>query len=137
MFALNIFPRPILLIWLLAALPAVAAGGPDLLFNCELGGQKRPITLEAARSILWDTGRAFEAIVTTEAIEAQLAHSWSSGTRMRHRIRIGRQDHTLLMEVDEINEAGEVVNNVVREQGRCAAEKIHPRNFIENAGAGR
>jgi hypothetical protein len=137
MFVFNIFPRTILLTWLLAALPAVAAAGPDLLFNCELGGQKRPMTLEAARSILWDAGRAFETIVTTGAIEAQLVHSWSSDTRMRHRIRIGRQDHTLLMEFDEINEAGEIVNRVVREQGKCAAEKIHPRNFPENAGAGR
>lgn len=120
--------RATLLVLMCSANAAGADDNPDLLFNCNLAGQKRTMTLEGARNILWDAGNAYVATVSAQIIDAVYLHKWSSGSTMRHHIVIGRQDGKLSMEVDELGSGGEVVNAMVRETGTCSPEKIHPRN---------
>ncbi len=108
---------------------ALADAVPDLLFNCNLAGQKRAMTLEGARNILWDSGNAYAAMVTPQSIDATWLHPWSSDSTMRHRMVIDRQAGKLTMEVDELDMGGVVLNEMVRETGACSPEKIHPRNF--------
>ena len=118
-----------LLVLMCGANAAGADDKPDLLFNCNLAGQKRAMTLEGARNILWDAGNAYAATVSAQSIDAVYLHKWSSDSTMRHHVVIGRQDGKLSMEVDELGASGEVVNAMVHETGTCSPEKIHPRHF--------
>ncbi|MBI3527327.1 MAG: hypothetical protein HY067_05090 [Betaproteobacteria bacterium] len=121
--------RATLLILLCGANTAAADDNPDLLFNCNLAGLKRAMTLEGARNILWDSGNAYAATVSAQSIDAVYLHKWSSDSTMRHHVVIGRLDGKLSMEVDELGADGEVLNEMVRETGICSPEKIHPRHF--------
>lgn len=121
--------RTALLLSLCGATIASAGDTPDLLFNCVLAGQKRPMTLEGARNILWDAGNTYLATVTAERVDAIYVHQWNPDSRMRHHIIIGRLDGTLSFAVDEISASGALLNEMVREIGTCSPEKIHPRHF--------
>jgi hypothetical protein len=137
MSAARVCAGAVALLGLLHGLPAGASDGPDMLFNCVLAGAKRPMTFEAARGILWDAGLQYDAKISADAVEGQYLHDWSTDTRMRHRIRIGCHDGSLIMEVDEIDAGGRVINDVLRESGKCSPEKIHPRNFPDVPGETR
>jgi hypothetical protein len=123
------FVRSALLLCLCSATTASAGDNPDLLFNCALAGQKRPMTLEGTRNILWDAGIAYLATVTPDSVDAIYVHQWNPDTRMRHHIVIGRRDGNLSFEVDEVSASGDLRNEMVRETGTCSPEKIHLRHF--------
>lgn len=107
----------------------IAAEQIDLLFNCNLAGQKRSMVFEAARSVLWDAGHPHQATVSEKTIDALYVHDWSEDTRMRHHIVILRKGGNFSLEVDEIDASGRVLNEMVRETGTCSPEKIHPRHL--------
>ena len=85
-------------IW--ACAPGATAAEVDLLFNCNLSGQKRPMVYEAARGVLWDAGRSHKATLSERSIDAQYLHDWSADTKVRHRLVIPRNGGTFRLEVD-------------------------------------
>ncbi len=111
----------------------VAAEPVDLLFNCNLAGQKRPMVFEAARRILWDAGQPYQASIDDITIDARYVHDWSADTKMRHHLVIPRNGGTFTLEVDEIDATGRIVNEMVRETGTCSPGKIHPRNLSNDS----
>ena len=110
-----------------ASVPAQAEPPGDLLFTCVLGEHLRTVIFESGRSILWDAGKPFQATLTPETINAVYTHDWSAGSRMRHRIIIGRKDRTFRLEVDEISTEGELRQTVNRDAGTCSPEKSKSR----------
>lgn len=102
---------------------------PDLLFNCQLAGVKRVYLVSQSRGTLFDQGNEHPAQLRKEAVTAEWLQPWSERTNMRHRLHVGRIDGVLTYQVDELDEDGKVMSQLVSETGICSREKIHPRNF--------
>ncbi|MFN0038337.1 MAG: hypothetical protein ACKVP2_02350 [Burkholderiales bacterium] len=117
-----------------ASITALAESPGDLLFKCVLGEQIRTLIYESGRSILWDAGKPFQATLTPETIDAVYTHDWSAGSRMRHRLVIGRKDRTFRLEVDEISTEGELRQSFNRDAGTCSPEKKQSR-LLKNPSA--